>query len=127
MGIPEKGKDNVKFTSQSKEDIHVATGYNRIVYGDHGPYVEFNEDQIIFRNLPKTRKKSIHSFYDERFTKDGEVMLYVQKKSVKGVQNPPKGELSVNNNRAEGYADNKPGMYYISTSQLKSEDIRSKR
>ena len=51
-------------------------------------------------------------------------MLYVQKKSVRGVQNPPKGELSVKNNRAEGYADYKPGMYYISTSQLNSKEIK---
>lgn len=123
LGISEKGKPNVKFMSLSKKETHVATGYNRVVYGDHGPYVEFSEDQIMFKNFPKFRTKSEHAFYGERYTIDEEVKLYEQKKSVRGVQNPPKGKLSVKNNRAEGYADYKPGMYYISTGQLKSEEI----
>ena len=47
-------------------------------------------------------------------------MLYEQKKSVKNVPNPPrKGAFSVFNNRSEGYADYKPGMYYISVLNLK--------
>ena len=39
LGIPEKGKENIEFTAQSKESLHLATGYNRVVYGDHGPYL----------------------------------------------------------------------------------------
>ena len=87
--------------------------------------MEFNKDQTIFESFPKYRKKSEHAFYGERFTSNQEVMLYEQKRSVKGVQNPPKGKLSVKNNRAEGYADYKPGMYYISTSQLTSETVEA--
>ena len=52
-------------------------------------------------------------------------MVYVQKKSVKGVPNPPrKGRLSVFNNRSEGYADYKPGMYYVSVfdSNIRNEN-----
>ena len=45
-------------------------------------------------------------------------MLYEQRKSVRGVQNPPPGEFSVRNNRAEGYADHKPDMYYMSATKL---------
>ena len=111
LGIPEEGSHNFRFMSSCKQRTPVATGYERVVYGDHGPYVEFNKDQIIFESVPKYRKKSEHAFYGERFTSNQEVMLYEQKRSVKGVQNPPKGKLSVKNNRAEGYVDYKPGMY----------------
>ena len=47
--------------------------------------------------------------------------LYEQKKSVKGVQNPPKGIYSKRNNRPEGYADYQPGMYYISAFSLTTD------
>ena len=69
LGIPEKGRPNVKFMSLSKKRTHVATGYNRVVYGDHGPYVEFSEEQIIFKNFLKSPKKSEHAFYGERYRK----------------------------------------------------------
>ena len=71
----------------------IAKGYNRVVYGDHGPYVV---------------QKTARAFYDERYTTNPYVKLYEQKKSVKGVRNPPPGLYSKNNNRPEGYADYQP-------------------
>ena len=92
---------------------HVATGYKRIVYGDHGPYLEFDESQIVFKNFKRFKKKSSLAFYDERYTENRHVELYEQKKSVNRIPNPPKGEYSKRNNRPEGYADYLTGMYYI--------------
>ena len=50
-------------------------------------------------------------------------MLYVQRKSLAKVPNPPRnGLLSVPNNRKEGYADYKPGMCYISVFDLRTAE-----
>jgi hypothetical protein len=45
-------------------------------------------------------------------------MLYVQKRTVSTLKNPPAGAHSVNNNKPEGYADYKVGMLYISPDNL---------
>ena len=109
-------------SASNDSQIVLATGYTRIVYGDHGPYFEFDEKHIGFSEFPNIKIKSQSAYYDERFTEDKLIMLYVQKRSVKGVPNPPrKGKLSVFNNRSEGYADYKPGMYYVSAFELRAK------
>ena len=120
IGLAEKGDDKTKFVSARNENSDVlATGYVRVVYGDHGPYVEFDKQHIDFSKWPNVKKKSDFAYYDERFTEDKKIMLYVQKKSVEKVPNPlRKGKFSVFNNRAEGYADYKPGMHYVSVLDL---------
>ena len=107
--------------SNCDKGTHVATGYKRIVYGDHGPYFEFDESQIIFKNFKWFKKKSSLAFYDERYTENRHVKLYEQKKSVNRVPNPPRGAFSKRNNRPEGYADYLPGMYYISAFPLTTD------
>jgi len=118
--IREEGDEKTQFQSALNNRPSVlATGYTRVVYGDHGPYVEFEEHHLDMSEWPKVKEKSRNAFYDERFTKDGKIMLYVQKKSVKNVPNPPrKGYFSSFNNRAEGYADYKPGKFYVSALDL---------
>ena len=90
-------------------------GYRRIVYGDHGPYIEFERDKISWDSFPVLSKKSKFLYYDERFTKDRKYMLYVQKRSVRNVPNLHKtpGKTRIRNTRAEGYADYIPGMCYL--------------
>ena len=79
------------------------------MYGDHGPYVELDPRHVQLAAFPKVKIKGRFAYYNERRTADDAVMLYVQRKSVAKVPNPPRnGLLSVPNNRKEGYADYKP-------------------
>eukprot|EP00392_Amoebophrya_sp_AT5.2_P002749 g2754.t1 len=42
-------------------------GYRRIVFGDHGPYLEFTRQQLHLESFPFARKKPSHAFYDEHW------------------------------------------------------------
>ena len=84
------------------------------MYGDHGPYVEFNKAQLNWTNLPVVIQKSSKAWYDEFYTTNKSVKVYEQKRDVSMLPNPPKGAYSSCNNRKGGYADYKIGMYYIS-------------
>ena len=94
--------------------IHVASGYERIVYGDHGPYFEFRRDQIMWENFPTEILKSNFAYYDEAYSADRGIKLYLQKKTVADRPNPPAGIWSTRNYRKGGYADYRPGMVYMS-------------
>ena len=94
--------------------IQIATGYERIVYGDHGPYFEFRPDQIIWKNFPTEKLKSKLAYYDEAYSANRSIKLYLQKKTVEDRPNPPAGMWSTRNYRQGGYADYKPGMVYMS-------------
>ena len=59
------------------------------------------------------------AWYDEAYTESG-VLLYMQKRTVDGLPNPPKGKYSVNNNRSEGYADYRIGYMYIDPDKIES-------
>ena len=49
IGIAEEGNDECKFVSVFGQKSKIlATGYKRIVYGDHGPYVEFEGKHVNF-------------------------------------------------------------------------------
>jgi len=92
----------------------LARGYERVVYGDHGPYVELTAAQINWTSFPKFRKKHALAYYDEYFTEDMSIMICAQRRPVWDRPNPPKyGKHSVNNNRPEGYADYRPDRYYM--------------
>merc|ERR1711879_415453 len=59
-------------------------------------------------------------YYDEYLT-DSKTKLYDQKMTVADQPNPPPGEFSVNNNLRQGYADYRPGMYYIAAFECLSK------
>ena len=109
LGLSEDGRG---FTGeiQTPSGTTIATEYTRIVYGDHGPYIEFEAGDIDLTNW-QIRKKGTKAWYDEARL-DG-VMVYIQKRDVSTLPNPPAGKRSTRNNRAEGYADYQPGMLYI--------------
>lgn len=90
-------------------------GYDRIVYGDHGPYVELSPEHVCWPTFHDgfVQKPEI-SFYDELWTCDGSTMLYAQKRPVLNKPNPPCGPFAVQNNRREGYANYLGGKYYLS-------------
>lgn len=64
-----------------------------MVYGDHGPYIELSPENLIEEAWLPIIEKSGYAYYDERYPKDGsECKLYIQKKSVRCLPNPPKGK-----------------------------------
>lgn len=104
-----------------KEGHPISKGYTRVVYGDHGPYIEMTKEQvksIIVAANWILKAKGDKAWYDEYTSKDG-VMLYIQKKDVSMLPNPPAGVRSSRNNRKEGYADYKVGMVYVDPFKVK--------
>ena len=91
----------------TKTGLKVSIGYERIVIGGRGPYVEFTDEQIIQTNLlvpedQRWRFTNSNSYYNEYRTSQDNVKVYHQKKTV-------------------DYADYKVGMWYISPFDLKTE------
>ena len=105
------------------ERMKIASGYERMVYGDHGPYFEFRPDQIMWGNFPKEVKKSKHAYYDEAYSANRSIKLYLQKKTVEDRPNPPAGIWSTRNYRKGGYADYKLGMVYMAAYEANERPV----
>lgn len=92
---------NLKFYTKSA--LLIAEGYDRLVIGKRGPYVEFNNINTENIHIPKEQKYRLDNllvYYDEYRTNDEcNVKIYFQKKCVK-------------------YADYKIGKWYISPYDL---------
>ena len=93
----------------TKSGLNVATGYERIVIGKRGPYIEFTDEQILKDSFyvpveQQWRFQHIDSYYNEYRTKRDNVKIYHQKKLV-------------------DYADYKVGMWYISPFDLRTVNI----
>jgi len=97
--IPLDAWPDCKVTSPA--GLHLATGYNRVVIGGRGPYIEFLSHHINWNSfhIPNDqlyRKTDRRSFYNEyRSRCAANVKLYWQKKRV-------------------AYADYQIGLSYIS-------------
>ena len=110
--LREEGAENVEIISPANTVL--AVGYKRIVYGDHGPYIELEPRHIVRSAWKCLFRKNEKAYYQECFPKDGSgVKLYVQMRDVKNLPNPPSGYWAVRNNRKDGYADYRVGMLYI--------------
>lgn len=97
---------SAKFSLFTESNLKVATGYNGVVFGCRGTYIEFDDTQIL-KNKLKIPQDSGWRFYNdaccyiEYRTKDKSfVKVYFQLKEV-------------------NYADYKKGFYYISILDLK--------
>ena len=101
LNIPLEGNDKMRFYTAS--GLHIATGYQRIVIGDRGPYVEFSPEQIVIDNFHIPEQRHVY-FTEWRSNDESNVMVYDQKRTVK-------------------YADYKIGLYYISPSDLYVEGV----
>lgn len=115
--LQEFGNDAIVFYTP-KMNIF-ARGYVRIVYGDHGPYIEFKEGHIIMelvRKFPQKANPKTH-YYEWLLPKDRtNIKIYFQLRDVKDVPYAPgRGHRKY---RKEGYADYKPGMYYVDPFEL---------
>ena len=114
------GNSSTTFVNELDTSVIIAVGYRRVLYGDHGPYIEFTRNQIRWESFPVVKPdKPSHAYYDERFTLDQHVMAYEQRKTVRDKPNPPPGVWSANNDRVDtGYADYQPGYVYVSADCL---------
>ena len=117
LGLAEKGNETQQFLTMKGSLF--AEGYLRIVYGDHGPYVEFEPRQIRIQLLKRFGGRPLppEAYYEWLEPSDGSgAKVYDQKRSVKHLKNPPAGGHQ--GNREEGYADYIPGRIYVSPFEL---------
>lgn len=111
----------------------LAVGYERVLYGDGGAFVELNEQQICWEAWPHFHDKSEYhmAYYDEYFTRKsyiawvdrwdkwhpnpsrGLLMLYAQKHTVDDRPWAPGAAANPHVRREHGYADYRPGYYYM--------------
>ena len=82
----------------------ISNGYNRVVIGQRGPYIEFNKNQIFCNKLyiPNSQLYRLSDpkvYYIEFRTTDFDAKVYYQMRSV-------------------AYADYKIGCFYISPNDL---------
>lgn len=115
-GIVEFGNANRVFRTKGGQIF--AVGYERVVYGDHGPYVEFRREQIRCTLQRKFDRDPPSGAYYEWLYPVGEpsVKVYLQRRAVKWLDNPPAGGFM--GNRRDGYADYRVGMIYVSPFDL---------
>jgi len=94
------------------DPIPIAKGYERVVIGERGPYIEFNTNQL---QWPDTR---LYVPEDQmwRFQANWEnVIFYHEYRTVKG------NIMVYRQTRAVNYADYKVDMWYISPWDLTSD------
>ena len=110
LKISIKGDFETKF--YTKSNLFIAQGYERIVIGKRGPYIEFNDEQICASNfdIPKEQQYRLISssvYYIElRTTDECYVKTYYQLRKV-------------------DYADYIPGKIYISPFDLKTDKLNN--
>lgn len=106
-------------------------GYDRIVYGDHGPYLEFSlhhlkaelyskfGNKVDTDNLPGEDYKYYYFWLTPR--KNPEIKIYLQIKTVHNLPNAPRRDDGKKSsfNRKEGYADYKRGFFYVDPYSIK--------
>ena len=121
--LTEEGNQETVFYSK-RTKVLLCKGYSRIVFGDHGPYFEFELEQVAFDYWACDRQG--FGYFNKFYPRDGSgTMMYAQRMTVKNLPNPPKGKRSFRGNREEGYADYKVGYYYISPWEKNLKIVRS--
>lgn len=143
LGLKEIGDEQTIFREVIDDHLLgavIARGYERVVYGDHGPYLEFTENHINWDAWPHFHDKSAFGAkrcYDEYFTPrsflvwqerwqasknsygrpkpnaDGLLMLYAQTQTV-GHRPWAPGRCSPA--RKAGYADYRENCFYVAAS-----------
>jgi len=107
LNLPEFPPDGELVRFMTKSGTLIAVGYERVVIGDRGPYIEFAPGRImkVGWNIPAHQKWRIKGqcYYVEGRTLDeANVKMYYQKATV-------------------GYADYRVGMWYISPFDLTTD------
>mmetsp|Transcript_35230 Transcript_35230/g.64368 ORF Transcript_35230/g.64368 Transcript_35230/m.64368 type:complete len:431 (-) Transcript_35230:275-1567(-) len=120
LGIPEQGDAHTMIVDPKQPGTVVGWGYLRVLYGDHGPYLELHHHQVCWASFPKVKRKCAKAYYDEHYTVSGSIKLYEQRRPVTDKPNPPGGEWSCRNNRPGGYADYRSGLVYVSADAVRA-------
>lgn len=108
LKIPIDGNSDTKF--YTKDGLLLANGYTRVVIGGRGPYIEFETENIVQKNIhiPKHAeyklKQSLAYYHEYRSNDDCFVKLYFQRMGV-------------------SYADYKIGKWYIDPEKVKTEEF----
>ena len=89
--------------------LKLSNGYERIVIGGRGPYVEFDEDQIVLSSF-HVPKDQLFRFSDKR-------IYYIEMRSIDSAFVKLYYQL-----KTVSYADYKIGKFYISPFDLYLED-----
>ena len=99
----------------------LAVGYRRVLLGDHGPYFELERRHLRLEAFAaEPPKELLH--YIERYSASG-AKLYEQLRTVESRPNPPKeGRYWCANDRPEGYADYRVGLFYLSCDHVRVDD-----
>lgn len=130
LSLLEEGNKDTKFYSIDGNLLF--EGYERVVYGDHGPYVEFDlqnircklttkfGNYIDYDNMPENPD---YYYYWLHPITNPEMKIYLQVKPVHDKPDAPSrfdGKPS-KFNRTEGYADYKRGFFYVDPFSMKVE------
>lgn len=105
--LPPEGKKD--FLIYSLKGTLISKGYERIVIGDYGAFIEFTEEQAEKNNY-KIKKGQEYRIYDPKYSSnvkynwltakdESNIKIYQQKKTVT-------------------YADYKAGMFYVSPFEI---------
>lgn len=106
LGLMEYGDDVTEFRTIGS-DLQLAVGYNRVIYGDHGPYVEFAPEHVNWDTFPVFIKHPKKSRYDLCMTKDERWVLFAQKRLMRSASDDGHSPSSKNS------AQYHPGLYYF--------------
>ena len=87
LNLPLDGNKEIHFYTTN--GLHVATGYERVIFSDKGPLVEFAEDQLNLENIvmppqQKWRVNNAASRYIEYRSKDYCNVKFMKQKSDDG-------------------------------------------
>jgi hypothetical protein len=139
LGLKEVGDSSTVFRERgpsTEEGPVLAIGFERVIYGDGGPYIEVRDDHICWKAWPHFfSKRAYHSYYDEYYTETshrkwcerwelwipntrGLLMLYAQVHTVADRPwAPGASSLNPHAERAGGYADYRPGYFYFTADE----------
>lgn len=131
--LREEGQRGVVFWHAS--GALLAVGYLRLLFGDHGPYIELHDGNVhwdVFRG-PHVLKGPHRHYHEHRLTptaaqpllgEDG-AKLYNQFRGVSAEPSPPPGLRSQNNMRPDGYAGYLGGRLYLSVDDVSRVEMIS--
>ena len=118
--LQEWGEQNVEIRARERQNseapLLLARKIQGVVYGDGGPYIECNVEDVCAENLPNIQNRS---YFNLLSTADGTVHAYSQKRDVKCRPNPPlEARYRDARNRKEGYANYKVGKVYFNPDEI---------
>lgn len=118
LRLAEFGTPGETIRIEDKQGELIATGYVRVLYGDHGAYVEIDPSEHLVSDYFTVFKRG--EYYDVvRGVRGAKVSGYHQIKPVLDKPNPPpSGHGASSRNRSEGYADYMPNMYYVDVKKI---------